>query len=125
MLDDSHTGYAYFQFVQHAGAGEDAVERSQGRAWRVDLFRIAADAPQEALKRGLMEMLFVELAVFFDQVMQDVDARFRIGNASHERRHWAWEKRHGMKELLLAASKTFEAHGTILQRLQIQIAPDA
>src|SRR5690349_10123411 len=70
-------------------------------------------------------MLFVKFTMLFDEVMQDVYTGFRVWNSSHQRCHRTWEKRHSMEELLLAPSKRFEAHRTVLERLQVGIAPDA
>ena len=68
ILDDAHAGHTYFQFIQHTGAGQDAIERSQSRRKRggFDFFRLAADAPQETLKSSVMEKFLFKLAVFFD-----------------------------------------------------------
>src|SRR5437870_5608000 len=74
VLDNPHARDADFQFVQHAGGGQDAVEGAQGGRGRgiFELLRIAADAAQELLKGGVVESLFVELPMLFDQIMEDV-----------------------------------------------------
>ena len=85
IFNDPHASDAHFRFIQHAGAREDAVERPQGRRGRggFQFFRLAANAPEEALKSRVMEKLFIKFAVFFDQVMENVQARFWVRDPSH------------------------------------------
>src|SRR5205085_2050614 len=76
-------------------------------------------------KSRLMEKLFAKFAVFFDHVMENVQTRFRVRDASHERRHGAREKGHRKEELLLAAPEALEGHGVGPEGLQIWIVPNA
>src|SRR5258707_9792232 len=86
---------------------------------------MAPDAPQKTLESGMVELFFVKLAMLLDQIVQNVDACFRVRYSSHQCCHRAWEKRYRKEELLLAPPELLQGHGAVLEGLQIPIAPDA
>src|SRR5262249_27083612 len=127
VLDDAHAADAHLQLVQYARTGEHTVEPPH-RSPHDHLSRFAdgaADAGEEALERAVVEQLLVEVAVLLDEVVQDVEADARVGDAADEGGHRAREERDRPEELFLCATKAVQGHGTVAQTLEIGVVADA
>src|SRR5262249_40268640 len=89
------------------------------------LFRHAADQAEEALKGVVVEQLFLKLAVFFDEVVEDIEAQARVRDAADQRCHRPREERYREEELLLCTAEAFQRHAAVAQGGEVWVVEDS